>query len=326
MKNTPKVSIIVPVYNAEKYLHRCVDSILAQTFTDWELLLIDDGSPDRSGEICDGYAMKDARIRVIHKENGGVSSARNVGLDATKGKWVVFVDSDDWCESNYLADFFSLDFKPYDNDIVLQGRKNEVDGKIVENFVLRDNVYKNIALAMLDNNLLTFGAPYCKLYSNGLIKKYDIRFPEEYSYGEDTTFFFRVLSVVSTIITTSKCNYHYVDMVSESLSKKNHEYEQLKMYLLDSMNLVKEIDAKSQIDNRLIKSYKRSYINLILRAVANMYRLKYSYVKKKKCFNDIKSNLLPLAEPTKNIAFKVMRYVPTPILVASFSIIVNLRK
>ena len=96
MKNTPKVSIIVPVYNAEKYLHRCVDSILAQTFTDWELLLIDDGSPDRSGEICDGYAMKDARIRVIHKENGGVSSARNVGLDATKGKWVVFVDSSVW--------------------------------------------------------------------------------------------------------------------------------------------------------------------------------------------------------------------------------------
>ena len=77
----PKVSIIVPVYKAEKYLNRCVDSILAQTFTDWELLLIDDGSPDRSGEICDEYAKKDSRIRVIHKENGGVSSARQRGLD-----------------------------------------------------------------------------------------------------------------------------------------------------------------------------------------------------------------------------------------------------
>lgn len=76
----PKVSIIVPVYNVEAYLHRCIDSILAQTFTDWELLLIDDGSPDRSGEICDEYALKDKRIRVFHKKNGGVSSARNFGL------------------------------------------------------------------------------------------------------------------------------------------------------------------------------------------------------------------------------------------------------
>ena len=109
----PKVSIIVPIYKAEKYLHRCVDSIIAQTFTDWELLLVDDGSPDRSGEICDEYTGRDNRIRVIHKENGGVSSARNAGLDVAKGQWVVFVDSDDWCEAYYLADFFKegIDFQ-----------------------------------------------------------------------------------------------------------------------------------------------------------------------------------------------------------------------
>ena len=79
--DSPKISIIVPVYKAEAYLHRCIDSILAQTFTDYELLLIDDGSPDNSGQICDDYAAKDTRIRVFHKENGGVSSARDVGLD-----------------------------------------------------------------------------------------------------------------------------------------------------------------------------------------------------------------------------------------------------
>lgn len=91
----PKISVIVPVYKAEKYLHRCVDSILAQTFTDFEVLLIDDGSPDRSGEICDEYAKKDARVRVFHKENGGVSSARNMGIEKAKGEWLMFVDSDD---------------------------------------------------------------------------------------------------------------------------------------------------------------------------------------------------------------------------------------
>lgn len=95
---SPKISVIVPVYNAEKYLHRCIDSILAQTFTDFELLLIDDGSKDNSGKICDEYVDMDSRVRVLHKENGGVSSARNMGLEHACGKWITFVDSDDWIE------------------------------------------------------------------------------------------------------------------------------------------------------------------------------------------------------------------------------------
>lgn len=100
--DSPKISIIVPVYKAEKYLHRCVDSILTQTFTDFEVLLIDDGSPDNSGNICDGYARKDERVRVFHKENGGVSSARNLGLEHARGEWVAFIDSDDWVDNDYL--------------------------------------------------------------------------------------------------------------------------------------------------------------------------------------------------------------------------------
>ena len=94
----PKISVIVPVYKAEKYLPQCVKSILDQTFSDLELLLIDDGSPDNSGEMCDHFATKDSRIRVIHKENGGVSSARNAGLDAAIGEYITFVDSDDYID------------------------------------------------------------------------------------------------------------------------------------------------------------------------------------------------------------------------------------
>ena len=100
METSPKISIIVPVYKVEKYLCRCLDSIVAQTFTDWECILIDDGSPDNSGKICDEYAEKDGRFRVIHQENAGVSAARNAGLDAARGEWIGFVDSDDWVESN----------------------------------------------------------------------------------------------------------------------------------------------------------------------------------------------------------------------------------
>jgi glycosyltransferase involved in cell wall biosynthesis len=94
----PVISIIVPVYKVEPYLRRCIDSILAQGFTDFECILIDDGSPDNCPTICDEYMEKDKRIVVIHQENKGVSAARNAGLNRAQGKWIGFVDSDDWCD------------------------------------------------------------------------------------------------------------------------------------------------------------------------------------------------------------------------------------
>ena len=103
----PLISIIVPVYNVEKYLHRCVDSILNQTYRNLEIILVDDGSPDRSGEICDEYAAKDGRIRVIHQENRGLSGARNAGLDICKGEYIAFVDSDDYIEPDMFQQLFT---------------------------------------------------------------------------------------------------------------------------------------------------------------------------------------------------------------------------
>lgn len=96
----PKISIIVPIYNVEKYINKCVDSILGQTFKDFELILVDDGSPDRCGKICDEYAQKDARVKVVHKENGGLSDARNRGIEEAKGEYIGFVDSDDYIDKD----------------------------------------------------------------------------------------------------------------------------------------------------------------------------------------------------------------------------------
>lgn len=127
----PKISVIVPVYNVEKYLRRCIDSILSQTFSDFELLLIDDGSKDKSGDICDEYAAKDARIRVFHKDNGGVSSARNLGLVKANGEFIFFVDSDDYLDNTHLENYS----KDIDNfDLIFQGYKlvDETTGKILE--------------------------------------------------------------------------------------------------------------------------------------------------------------------------------------------------
>ena len=120
------ISIVVPVYKVEKYLNRCVDSILNQTYTDFECILVDDGSPDKCGQICDEYAELDKRIRVIHKENGGLSDARNVGIDAAKGEYILFVDSDDWIHPQLIeltlkiiikekADVVSYDYKKVNN-------------------------------------------------------------------------------------------------------------------------------------------------------------------------------------------------------------------
>ena len=104
MKNKPTISVIVPVYNVEKYLEECVESVLSQTFTDYELLLIDDGSTDSSGDLCDQIAKRDTRVRVFHKSNGGISSARNKGMDEAEGDWIVFLDSDDkWADKDGLG-------------------------------------------------------------------------------------------------------------------------------------------------------------------------------------------------------------------------------
>ena len=116
MKEAPKVSIIVPVYKAEKYLQRCVDSILAQTFTDFELLLVDDGPPDSSGIISDRYAATDPRVHVFHKPNGGVSSARNLGIDNARGEWLMFVDADDTISKN----LFQISSKFFDNTQIIK--------------------------------------------------------------------------------------------------------------------------------------------------------------------------------------------------------------
>lgn len=116
----PQISIIVPVYNVADYLPKCIESILAQTFTDFELILINDGSPDKSPQICDHYASQDSRVRVIHKKNGGVSEARNCGLDIARGKYIGFADSDDWLAHDMFELLYNLSEK-HDADISICG-------------------------------------------------------------------------------------------------------------------------------------------------------------------------------------------------------------
>lgn len=129
----PKISVIVPVYNVENYIEKCIESILSQTYTDFELLLINDGSSDKSGSICDAYMSKDQRIRVFHKKNAGVSMARNWGIKHSLGDWICFVDSDDWVENSYLEKF--IENKELDGyTMVSQGIMYDFVSRTNENF------------------------------------------------------------------------------------------------------------------------------------------------------------------------------------------------
>ena len=172
------VSCIIPVYNTEKYLPRCIESVLAQTFVDWEMLLIDDGSTDASGSICDEYAAKDERIRVFHKENGGISSARNVGLNYAQGEWIFFVDSDDSLPKTSLESLLS---RSSDANIIAGGFFSFGGSKIVETlkepkFISRD----------LDRKIPTayMATVWGKLFKRKICPMFD----ERVRFAEDTLF------------------------------------------------------------------------------------------------------------------------------------------
>lgn len=139
----PLISVIVPIYKVEKYIDRCVESILAQSFTDFELILVDDGSPDNCPQICDEYAKKDSRIKVVHKQNGGLSDARNAGIDVAKGEWLAFIDSDDYVHEDYLgslynaaaengADLAICDFVRVNDDENVIEKDHSFDGLVTE--------------------------------------------------------------------------------------------------------------------------------------------------------------------------------------------------
>ncbi|MCD8236258.1 MAG: glycosyltransferase [Prevotellaceae bacterium] len=207
--NKPYISVIIPVYNAESCLNRCIDSILVQTFADFELLLIDDGSKDNSGRICDEYAEKDSRVRVFHKENGGVSSARNMGLDNARGEWITFVDADD-----RLVDGFSFtamsdvkeDFVVFAYREIVEG--GELDGKNILEGVWSSETEMNEFLSR-NIELSIIKVPWAKFYKRSLIGS--LRFDIRIRICEDTLFVLNYLSRAKSCRVCKDKMYLYKD-------------------------------------------------------------------------------------------------------------------
>lgn len=220
-----KVSIIMPVYGVENYVGKAIESIKAQTYTNWEFFCVDDGSLDKSGEICDSYAKDDPRIIVIHKENGGAPSARNVAIDKATGKYLYFMDADDWAESTMLEDMVALAEKN-DSQLVVAGyyidtyyseEEKYVQEQVAANAVyhIREDFRAN-AHRLFDKNLLY--TPWNKLYRADYIKENKLYFPQ--TFWDDFPFNLSVVRDVERVSVTSNKYYHFIRKRSESETAK----------------------------------------------------------------------------------------------------------
>ena len=228
MSKTPMVSIIVPVYNASKTLRRCVDSVLKQEYTDFELLLVDDGSRDDSGTICDEYAGKDPRVRVIHKANAGVSAARNDALDQARGEYLQFLDSDDWLSPDatrllvrtaqetqcdlVIADFYRV-----------SGERVSHKGEIDEEGVMSRETF---AAYMMENPAdYYYGVLWNKLFRRKIVEEYRLRMNEDLRWCEDFLFNLEYILHAETFAALRAPIYYYVktkgSLVSQSMNLPN---------------------------------------------------------------------------------------------------------
>ena len=220
----PNISLIVPVYNAEKSLVKCVESILSSEYEDFELILVNDGSNDDSGLICDYYAEKETKIRVFHQENRGVSAARNIGIELAQGKWIAFADSDDMVTPQYLGDLIA----DVDNDfsgLIFQGVEMNAKGR-VNLLSLTSGRYqkKEIAKLFQEGSILSIGFPVSKLFKLSIITKNHIRFDTEIHMCEDLVFMLQYLYYAHEIRALSVYNYRYF-LEKNSASYKYFSYE-----------------------------------------------------------------------------------------------------
>lgn len=271
--NEPLVSIIVPVYKVEKYIENCLLSIMNQTYKNLEIILVDDGSPDMSGKICDVFANRDNRLVVIHKENGGVSSARNAGLSICTGDYVMFVDSDDWLELDAVqklvhalqstksgACMFEL-FNEYSDYVtrtkVFQEFQIIREHEEILMLQLATLPYKNQDSA---DNMVFYG-PYCKIFKACYAKSY--YFNEKLKYGEDAIYNYQVLQEIDRVCCINEALYHYRkdNLESATGAFRKDRVEQSILRLVLTWKLVEKNWCS---DVRFQKAFGEMFCNLVL--------------------------------------------------------------
>ena len=275
----PLISVIVPVYNAQEYLSKCIESILNQTMKDFELILINDGSKDKSPKICDEYSLKDGRIKVIHKINEGVSIARNAGISISRGKYIVFCDSDDYVEDDWCYEMYK--------EIINNNRNMVMTGIAIHNIRKKKNIINklnvtskaNISIVKKKDFFILYkkqliSSPCNKMYIAKIIKDNNIRFEKRLSLGEDLLFNLEYLKFVDEDITiVNKPLYNYILTDKESLDNKYYE-NLFEIYTMQYSNLY----SFMELFNADIKAYEvsfySSYFYMLMRVLHNTFNKK----------------------------------------------------
>ncbi len=267
------ISIIVPVYKVEQYVSRCIDSVLSQSYPDWELILVDDGSPDNSGCICDEYSQKDSRIKVIHTTNQGRSCARNTGLEHSSGEWIAFIDSDDYVGQDYLQCMVNANSEWNPQLLVTQGFHGiYADGghdMSYSGFNFKDYFFENGSAQDIisSNRLLHFQAVWGRLFYSSLIDEFNIHFPVGIDKCEDGVFLHSYMIHCKYFKFINDRNYYYVTPQKTESCEIKRNYTQ--NYLLS--------EIYSKLSVKLIEHFGLQGSNYAS-SVANMFHYPFSYV------------------------------------------------
>jgi glycosyltransferase involved in cell wall biosynthesis len=278
----PIISIIVPVYNVEKYINRCIESILAQTFSNFELILINDGSIDKSGTFCEYYAKEDSRIKVIHINNGGVSNARNTGIAHAQGDYLMFCDSDDYVEINWCSELYEsikqgVNILPVSGiRFVYQIRKQKED--IIKVFPKKESFDKGKYFETYKRGLS--GSLCCKIYDRKIIVENSIFFDIKVNRGEDLLFNLNYMSHMESFVTIPTITYNYVH--SNEFSLMNGYRKDLFDIALMVYYAWKNYFKQNNVDTEQIEGFATYYYLNFLNVLKNTFdkRNKEKLVKK----------------------------------------------
>lgn len=302
----PLLTVVIPVYNVEKYLDRCLKSILIQEWKNYDIILVDDGSTDRSPQICDDYVKAYDFISVIHKENGGLSEARNTGLSQAKGEYIYFPDSDDWLEPDtFIALAEALESQKFDiisfNREFVKGEEDVIISDLVETQVFNG---KDAFVHMLKHSYIT-GFANDKIYRKSLFVDHDILFPKG-KYYEDLGTNYKLFLSAKKVYATNQKYYHYLidnpDSITQSWNEKKFR---------DMFEFYKEVFysdfVRSQLNQEELHISQLYYVNGLTHILASLYKAKLH-----KHYGEITSEVKQELEKNK-MTYSEVKFIPNRI-------------
>lgn len=274
MNNSPLISVVIPAYNAGKYIEETLKSVSEQTYENWECIIVNDGSIDNTKDIIGKWINGKYKYRLISQQNSGVSSARNKGIENAKGNYIVFVDSDDTINPNYLSDFID-NLESEDTLIIQDFNRVHSDGSISPNYIKYTNSTYKLGEIEYSYHLFS-GNPVNKLFSKNIIQNNHITFDKDLAYGEDEKFFLEYLSHISYIKTLNKANYNYFYRQNSAI-ERTYNYKTY-INLLLCFNRFLESNLIINNKNKEIKKRYTLFFNLFINSLISKKLIHTTYI------------------------------------------------